>query len=169
MVVDERRRMALYDALRRTLDDDNADTLMGMLPSRSWDDVATTGDVQQVRDDVARLRGELAAIDSALRDDLVAQGSALRDEVLHVRDDVAAQGLALRGEMATQKAELRSEMSDLRTELRTGLAGVRTELADLRAEMHATMSANQLLLLFGLLGAVAANAGVVWGALSAVG
>lgn len=126
MAVEERRRMALYDALRRALDDDNADTLMGLLPPAGWGDVATT---ESVRSQVDQLRMEMAA-----------QGSRLRQE-----------------------------MADLRTETRTGLAGVRTEMADLRAELHATMAANQRQLMFGLFGTVAANAGVVWAALSVAG
>lgn len=104
MAVEERRRLALYDALRRTLDDDNADTLMGLLPPSGWSDVARKGDVE------------------------------------HLREELATQGTRFRREMA-----------------------------DMRAELHATISANQRQLMFGLFGAVAANAGVVWAALSVAG
>lgn len=129
--MEERRRVALYDSLRRLMNADDADTLMAMLPPTG--EVATTGDLERLR------------------------------------EEVAAQGASIRNEMGAQRSQLREEMAEVRTETRTGLAGVRTEMADLRAELHATMSANQRQVMFGLFGAVAANAGVVWAALSVAG
>lgn len=68
----------------------------------------------------------------------------------------------LRSEMGELRTEVHHEIGELRTELRTGLAGV-------RADLHRELAANQRQLMFGLFGAIAANAGVVWAALAFAG
>jgi hypothetical protein len=62
MSVDERRRLELADAAKRTLGDDAGITLMELLPPVGWADVAT-------KQDLLALRGDLRAEIKDLRDE----------------------------------------------------------------------------------------------------
>jgi hypothetical protein len=94
MPVDERRRLELAEAAKRTFGDDAGITLMELLPPVGWADVATKqdllvlrGDLDLVRDDVGRLRGEfgeLRAEFGELRADL----SQLHGEFKELRSDL---------------------------------------------------------------------------------
>jgi hypothetical protein len=70
MEVDERRRLELADAAKRTLGEDAGITLMELLPPVGWADVAT-------RQDLAALRSDIDAV----RVDLTREIGALRSEV----------------------------------------------------------------------------------------
>jgi predicted nuclease with TOPRIM domain len=101
MSVDERRRLELADAAKRALGDDAGITLMEMLPSVGWADVATKqdlvvlrGDLELVRDDVGRVRGEV---------------NELRGEVRELRGEF--------GEMQSDFDKLRGEFKELRSDL----------------------------------------------------
>ena len=63
MAIDERRRLELADAVKRTLGDEAGLTLMEMLPPVGWADVATRQDVLLTRTDLTReietLRSEM--------------------------------------------------------------------------------------------------------------
>jgi hypothetical protein len=59
MAIDERRRLELADAVKRTLGDEPGLTLMEMLPPVGWADVATKQDLDAVRADFDVLRGEM--------------------------------------------------------------------------------------------------------------
>ncbi|HEX5587204.1 MAG TPA: hypothetical protein VFZ17_07855 [Acidimicrobiia bacterium] len=56
MAIDERRRLELADAVKRTLGDEAGLTLMEMLPPVGWADVATKQDLTR---EVDALRGEM--------------------------------------------------------------------------------------------------------------
>ncbi len=49
MAIDERRRLELADAVKRTLGDEAGPTLMEMLPPVGWADVATKQDLDALR------------------------------------------------------------------------------------------------------------------------
>jgi hypothetical protein len=91
MPVDERRRLELADAAKRTFGDDAGITLMELLPPVGWADVATKqdllvlrGDLDLVRDDLGRLRGEV----NELRDELRGEFDTLRGEFKELRSDL---------------------------------------------------------------------------------
>jgi len=58
MAIDERRRLELADAVKRTLGDEAGLTLMEMLPPVGWADVATKQDLERA---IAALRSEMHA------------------------------------------------------------------------------------------------------------
>lgn len=60
MTVDERRRLGLYEAAREQLGDDEATTLMELLPPVGWSDVATKHDLSALE---ARLDHRFEALD----------------------------------------------------------------------------------------------------------
>src|SRR5262245_56413721 len=62
MSVDERRRLELADAAKRTLGDEAGITLMELLPPVGWADVAT-------KQDLSNLRGELRSEFKGLSDE----------------------------------------------------------------------------------------------------
>ena len=87
MPVDERRRLELAEAARRTFGDDAGITLMELLPPVGWADVATKqdllvlrGDLDLVRDDLGRLRGEF--------NELRGEFATLRGEFKELRSDL---------------------------------------------------------------------------------
>jgi hypothetical protein len=138
MAVDEQARHALHVRLDEVLGPDVTGTLMELLPPVGWADVAT-------RHDVAR--------------GLDALGHRVDAQLADLRSEVETGLAEVRG-------ELRTGLADVRTELRTGLADVRTELHSELGSLRTDMMANQRQVMFGLFGAIAANAGVVWAALA---
>ena len=88
MVSDHDRRN-LLTALERQLGEAPAATLMELLPSVGWGDLARQSDIGVLRGDLAELRGEMA----------------------EVRGEVAE----LRGEMAELRGEMRSQLPRLYT------------------------------------------------------
>ena len=74
MTIDERQRHQLHEAARRTLGDDEAVTLMEMLPPVGWADVATKRDLDHFAE---VLRLELATTQAGLRTEM----ADLRTEV----------------------------------------------------------------------------------------
>ena len=60
MFTDDDRR-ALYDALEGALGHDPAAILMAHLPPVGWADLATRGDIAEVKGEIAELRGEMQA------------------------------------------------------------------------------------------------------------
>ncbi|MFI5047284.1 MAG: hypothetical protein ACHQIG_09495 [Acidimicrobiia bacterium] len=81
MAIDERRRLELADAVKRTLGDEAGLTLMEMLTPVGWADVATKQDLAAVRADIDRLRVDLTREIGGVRSDLTGEIGALRNEV----------------------------------------------------------------------------------------
>ena len=86
MSVDERRRLQLAEAAKRALGNDEAVTLMELLPPVGWGDVATKQDLQRfevatkqdlqrleaaTKQDVERLEVDLQRLEAALRQDML--------------------------------------------------------------------------------------------------
>ena len=93
MAVDEASRLRLHDAARRTLGNDEADTLMaGLSPSSTeWTELCTKTD----------LRGGIATLGGELRAEIATLGSELRAEIA-----------TLAGELRTEIATLEARMLD---------------------------------------------------------
>jgi hypothetical protein len=62
---DDRRR--LYDALEQSIGHDPAAILMAHLPPVGWAELATKGDLAEVRGDIAEVRGEIAELRGEVR------------------------------------------------------------------------------------------------------
>jgi hypothetical protein len=62
MAVDERRRHALHTAAQRQLGDEEADTLMELLPPVGWADVATKQDIAAIEQDIVASENRLYAM-----------------------------------------------------------------------------------------------------------
>jgi hypothetical protein len=141
MAVDERARHQLHSRLDDVLGPEVTGTLMELLPPVGWADVATKQDLAMGLD--------------GLRVHVDAQVAGIRTEMADLR---------------TEMSELRAGMTELRAEVATGAievrADVRTGLAEVRSELRREMAANQRQMMFGMFGAIAANAGVVWAALA---
>jgi hypothetical protein len=67
---DDRRR--LYDALDRALGHDSAAILMAHLPPVGWAELATKGDLAELRGEMVALKGELRGEMAALRSEMQA-------------------------------------------------------------------------------------------------
>jgi DNA anti-recombination protein RmuC len=106
MPVDDRTRLNLHRKLEVVLGSEEADTLMSHLPPVTWDQVATSSDIDALG---STLRAEIAASATQLRTDLESQNRQLRTEV-------ASQFQQLRTEMQSSDEQLRYE---LRTEIAT--------------------------------------------------
>jgi hypothetical protein len=94
MSVDERRRLELAEAARRTFGDDAGITLMELLPPVGWADVATKqdllvlrGDLDLVRHDLRLLRGEFGELQADFGE-LRADFGKLRGEFKELRSDL---------------------------------------------------------------------------------
>jgi hypothetical protein len=87
MVVEERARRALQEALMESLGADNADTLLGYLPPVGWADVATKRDLDALR---AELRGEIRELSGEFGE-LRGEFGELRGEFGTLRADLSAQ------------------------------------------------------------------------------
>src|SRR6266571_9467225 len=75
MSVDERRRLQLAEAAKRALGNDEAVTLMELLPPVGWGDVATKQDLQRLevatKQDLQRLEIDMQRLAAATRQDML--------------------------------------------------------------------------------------------------
>ena len=140
MVVDEARRLSMVRRLHEVSGEDVTDTLLAYLPPGGWSNVATRGDIAELRGDTAtlgaELRGEMGTLGAELRGDMGTLGAELRGEMASLRTDLRGEmttlGAGLRGEMAALRTDLRGEMGALGAELRGDMAMLS---ADLKGEM----------------------------------
>ncbi len=122
MLIDDRSRTDLHNALANALGSDQADTLMTLLPPVGWSDLVTH------RDLAAATAGTHAEI-ADLRTELKTEMAGLRTE--------------LKTEMAELRTELKTEMAELRTDVRTEIAGLRSDLTrELSASVRTMLLAN---------------------------
>jgi hypothetical protein len=86
MAIDERRRLELADAVKRTLGDEAGLTLMDMLPPVGWADVATKQDLEALRAELTReiggVRADLAREIGGLRMEMDLRFVAFEDKVM---------------------------------------------------------------------------------------
>ncbi len=96
MTIDEKVRHDLYEGLEKVVGEDPAKLLMTAIPPFSWDNVATKGDISELKGDISELRSEL-------KGDISQLGSYLNGDINLLRED---------------NKEFRGELRDIRAELR---------------------------------------------------
>jgi len=105
MFTDDDRR-ALYAALEGALGHDPAAILMAHLPPVGWADLATRGDIAEVKGEIAEVKGEIAEVKGEIAE--------VKGEVAEVKGEIAE----VKGEIA----ELRGEIAELRGDVQSQLA-----------------------------------------------
>ena len=108
MTTSERARHDLFQAAEHALGAKEAETMMELLPTAGWSDVARQRD--------------LDGLEQRVNDRITAESALLRSEMAHLRTE-------LKTEMAGLRTELKTEMAGLRGDFRS-------EFADFRAELH---------------------------------
>ena len=102
MAIDERRRLELAEAVKRTLGEDVGVTLMEMLPPTGWADVATKRD--------------LDALAAVTKRDLDAFAAVTKRDLDALKQDLAAHAEATKQDLAVLEHKL---ISSFRQELNT--------------------------------------------------
>jgi predicted nucleic acid-binding Zn-ribbon protein len=166
MAIDESKRQDLYLVATEKFGRKEADTLMTLLPTSVWEDVATKTDLElhdallklqinEVHNDLkteiadlrAELKGDIANLNgglSSLRAELKGDIADLRAEL---KGDIADLRAELKGDIADLRAELKGDIADLRAELKGDIADVRLEIAELRTEMHQMFRKNYMVMI----------------------
>jgi hypothetical protein len=92
---DDRRR--LYDALDQALGHDSAAILMAHLPPVGWAELATKGDLAELRGEVVALKGELRGEMAALRSELRGEMQAILPRLVaaNIASMIGVAGLVL--------------------------------------------------------------------------
>ncbi|KGA08026.1 MAG: hypothetical protein GM46_7870 [actinobacterium acAcidi] len=122
MAIDESKRQDLYLMATEKFGRKEADTLMTLLPTSVWEDVATKTDLE---------------LHSAL----------LKIQFNEVHNDLRTEISGVRTELKGDIADLRAENASLRTELKGDIADVRLEIAELRTEMHQMFRKNYMVMI----------------------
>jgi len=126
MAIDESKRQDLYLVATEKFGRKEADTLMTLLPTSVWEDVATKTDLE--------LHSALLKIQfNEVHNDLRTEISGVRTE--------------LKGDVASLRGELKDDIADLRAELKADIADVRLEIAELRTEMHQMFRKNYMVMI----------------------
>jgi predicted nucleic acid-binding Zn-ribbon protein len=139
MAIDESKRQDLYLVATEKFGRKEADTLMTLLPTSVWEDVATKTDLElhsallkiqfnEVHND---LRTEISGVRTELKGDI----ADLKDSLASLRGELKGDVASLRGEIASLRGELKGDIADLRAELKGDIADLRAENASLRAEL----------------------------------
>jgi hypothetical protein len=158
MVMDERARHELYERLTEVLGAEETSTLMGLLPSDGWDDVARRHDVEHQG---VAVRAEMDQLTAELRTEMSQLSTELRTEMSQL-------STGLRTEMSQLSTELRTEMTQLRQEMDLRFDHVETRidaakaelLAAFRGELVTTVSGQTRAMIFTMAGTVAALGGL---------
>jgi len=126
MAIDESKRQDLYLVATEKFGRKEADTLMTLLPTSVWEDVATKTDLE--------LHSALLKIQfNEVHNDL-------RNEISGVRTE-------LKGDVASLRGELKGDIASLRGELKGDIADVRLDIAELRIEMHQMFRKNYMVMI----------------------
>ena len=173
MAIDESKRQDLYLVATEKFGRKEADTLMTLLPTSVWEDVATKTDLElhsallkiqfnEVHNDLrteisgvrAELKGDIVELKdsiASLRGELKGDIASLRGEIASLRGelkgDIADLRAELKGDIADLRAELKGDIADLRAELKGDIADVRLEIAELRTEMHQMFRKNYMVMI----------------------
>ena len=151
MAIDESKRQDLYLVATEKFGRKEADTLMTLLPTSVWEDVATKTDLElhssllkiqfnEVHND---LRTEISGVRTELKGDV----ASLRGEIASLRGELKGDIAALNGGLASLRTELKGVIADLRAELKGDIADVRLEIAELRTEMHQMFRKNYMVMI----------------------
>ena len=140
MAIDESKRQDLYLAATEKFGRKEADTLMTLLPTSVWEDVATKTDLELHS---ALLKIQFNEVHNDLRTEISGVRTELKGDVASLRGEIAS----LRGELKGDIADLRAENASLRTELKGDIADVRLEIAELRTEMHHMFRKNYMVMI----------------------
>ena len=136
MTIGERARHDLYQAAERVLGAKEAETMMELLPTAGWSDIARHRD--------------LDALEQRVNDRITAESALLRAEIAELRAEVKT-------DIAELRTEVRTQLADLRTDLRA-------EFADFRDQLHRDQRSLQrqiiLALIVALVSMVVASAGL---------
>jgi len=122
MAIDESKRQDLYLVATEKFGRKEADTLMTLLPTSVWEDVAT-------------------------KTDLELHSSLLKIQFNEVHNDLRTEISGVRTELKGDVASLRGEIASLRGELKGDIADVRLEIAELRIEMHQMFRKNYMVMI----------------------
>ena len=122
MAIDESKRQDLYLVATEKFGRKEADTLMTLLPTSVWEDVAT-------------------------KTDLELHSSLLKIQFNEVHNDLRTEISGVRTELKGDVASLRGEIASLRAELKGDIADVRLEIAELRTEMHQMLRKNYMVMI----------------------
>jgi predicted nucleic acid-binding Zn-ribbon protein len=158
MAIDESKRQDLYLVATEKFGRKEADTLMTLLPTSVWEDVATKTDLElhsallkiqfnEVHNDLrteisgvrAELKGDIVELKdsiASLRGELKGDIASLRGEIASLRGELKGDIADLRAENASLRTELKGDIADLRTELKGDIASLRTELKGDIASLH---------------------------------
>ena len=88
MVISERSRHDLYEAAKRGLGPEAAETLMELVPPVGWAEVATKQDLQRLE---AATRQDIQNLQEAIKKDLAILEHTMRGEMEKLRGDLMAQ------------------------------------------------------------------------------
>ena len=173
MAIDESKRQDLYLVATEKFGRKEADTLMTLLPTSVWEDVATKTDLElhsallkiqfnevhndlrteisgvrtELKGDVAALRGEIASLRGELKGDIADLRAELKGDIADLRTELKGDIAELRAENASLRTELKGDIADLRAELKGDIADVRLEIAELRTEMHQMFRKNYMVMI----------------------
>ena len=140
MAIDESKRQDLYLVVTEKFGRKEADTLMTLLPTSVWEDVATKTDLELHS---ALLKIQFNEVHNDLRTEISGVRTELKGDIADLKDSLAS----LRGELKGDIADLRAENASLRTELKGDIADVRLEIAELRTEMHHMFRKNYMVMI----------------------
>jgi hypothetical protein len=85
MTIDEKVRHDLYEGLEEVVGEVPAKLLMTAIPPFSWDNVATNGDISELKGDISELRSYLNGDIDLLRDD----NKGFRGELRDIRTEIS--------------------------------------------------------------------------------
>ena len=137
MAIDESKRQDLYLVATEKFGRKEADTLMTLLPTSVWEDVATKTDLELHS---ALLKIQFNEVHNDLRNEI----SGVRTEL---KGDVASLRGELKEEIASLRGELKGDIASLRGELKGDIADVRLDIAELRIEMHQMFRKNYMVMI----------------------
>ncbi len=161
MAIDESKRQDLYLVATDKFGRKEADTLMTLLPTSVWEDVATKTDLElhsallkiqfnevhndlrteirgvrtELKGDIASLRGEIASLRGELKGDIADLRSEFKGDIAELRAELKGDIAALNGGLASLRTELKGDIADLRAELKGDIAALNGGLASLRTEL----------------------------------
>ena len=159
MAIDESKRQDLYLVATEKFGRKEADTLMTLLPTSVWEDVATKTDLElhsallkiqfnEVHND---LRTEISGVRTELKGDVASLRGELKEEIASLRGELKGDIASLRGELkeeiASLRGELKGDIASLRGELKGDIADVRLDIAELRIEMHQMFRKNYMVMI----------------------